>query len=153
MLFSVAASSVPSQTGLVAYDIGCTSIPSVVPTAANPGGLATSNSETASNNNNGAQGGANHRRQQQGGAAGGNTGANNNGGATTTSNGGATTNNGASTANQGTHANPMNAVPAGNPNPISTPAASSLAACLAACQGNSACVAYTFVSGACKLFG
>ncbi|PVH74433.1 hypothetical protein DL98DRAFT_594073 [Cadophora sp. DSE1049] len=160
MLFSVAASSVPPQTGLVAYDIGCTSIPSVVPTAANPGGLAASNSGTAKDGNAGAQGGAQggaqpHRRQQQGGAAGGNTNNNNNnnGGAATNQNGASNNNGGTATANQGTHANPLNAAPAGNPNPISTPSAGSLAACLAACQGNAACVAYTFVSGTCKLFG
>jgi hypothetical protein len=46
----------------------------------------------------------------------------------------------------------MNAVPAGNPNPISTPAATSLAACLAACQENASCIAYTFESNTCKLF-
>jgi hypothetical protein len=39
LLYSVPASSLPPQTNLVAYDIGCASIPSVVPTAANPGGL------------------------------------------------------------------------------------------------------------------
>ncbi|KFY04696.1 hypothetical protein V491_09279 [Pseudogymnoascus sp. VKM F-3775] len=41
ILYSVPASSLPPQTNLVAYDIACTSIPSVVPTAANPGGLRT----------------------------------------------------------------------------------------------------------------
>ncbi|CZR61761.1 uncharacterized protein PAC_11658 [Phialocephala subalpina] len=101
MLFSVPASSVPAQTGLVAYDISCSSFPSVVPTSANPGGLATSNSGAAGNN--GAQP---RRRQQQGGAASGNTGANSNGGAAA-SNAGATNNNGgAATANQGTHGQP-----------------------------------------------
>ncbi|KAH6708980.1 hypothetical protein DL95DRAFT_484349 [Leptodontidium sp. 2 PMI_412] len=176
MLFSVAASSVPAQTGLVAYDIACTSIPSVVPTTANPGGLASSNSGTtgngngnagsnagtAGNTNAGTQGGAQpRRRQQQGGAtggaaaggatSGGATNNNNNGGAVTGQTG-ANNNGGAATGNQGTHASPMNAAPAGNPNPISTPAASSLATCLAACKSNAACVAYTFLSGTCKLF-
>lgn len=131
-LFSVPASSVPAQNDLVAYDIGCSSFPSIVPTASNPTGVQQQQ----------------HKRQQNG-APGGNTGANNNGGAATSNSG---ANNGAATANQGTHANPMNAVPAGNPTPIATPAANSLAACLAACQGQAACVAYTFVSGTCKLF-
>jgi hypothetical protein len=53
---------------------------------------------------------------------------------------------------QGTNANPMNGVPAGNPSPISQPAQNNLAACLVACQGNPACTAYTFVSRQCKLF-
>lgn len=142
MLFSVAAASIPPQTNMVAYDIGCSSIPSVVPTAANPGGLANGGGAA----NGGSQGNQHQRRQQQGGnggAQGGATG-NNNGGTTQNGANNGGTNNGGATANQGTHANPMNAIPAGNPNPISTPAATSLAACLAACQGNPACVAYTF---------
>jgi hypothetical protein len=52
----------------------------------------------------------------------------------------------------GTHASPMNAVPAGSPAPISTPAVTDLAACLAACKSNSACIAYTFASNVCDLF-
>ncbi|KFY72883.1 hypothetical protein V499_07017 [Pseudogymnoascus sp. VKM F-103] len=98
ILYSVPASSLPPQTNLVAYDIACTSIPSVVPTAANPGGL--------------------HTRQTQ-----------------------------------GTHANPLNAAPAGAPAPIDTPKVNNLAACLASCKGNPSCIAYTFKSGVCKLFG
>jgi hypothetical protein len=44
MLYSVAASSIPTQTSanLVAYDKACTSVPSVVPTISNPQGLAFS---------------------------------------------------------------------------------------------------------------
>ena len=38
-LFSVPASSIPPVTGLVAYDIACTSVPSIVPTASNPTGV------------------------------------------------------------------------------------------------------------------
>jgi hypothetical protein len=53
----------------------------------------------------------------------------------------------------GTHANPTNAVPAGSPNPIAEPVVDNLAACLAACKGNPSCIAYTFESGVCKLFG
>ena len=98
ILYSVPASSLPPQTNLVAYDIACTSIPSVVPTAANPGGLRT--------------------RQAQ-----------------------------------GTHANPLNEVPEGSPAPIDTPKVDDLAACLDACKGNPSCIAYTFESGVCKLFG
>ncbi|KFY97399.1 hypothetical protein V500_02087 [Pseudogymnoascus sp. VKM F-4518 (FW-2643)] len=125
MLFSVAASSLPPQTGLVAYDIGCSTFPSIVLTASNPTGIdQSSNANTGSNTNTGATGKtrqtSNQRRQRK---------------------------------QQGTHANPMNVVPAGNPSPISQPAQNNLAACLAACQGNPACTAYTFSSGACKLFG
>ncbi|KFZ23938.1 hypothetical protein V502_01584 [Pseudogymnoascus sp. VKM F-4520 (FW-2644)] len=110
MLFSVAASSLPPQTSLVAYDIGCSTFPSIVLTASNPTGIdQSSNANTGSNTNKGATGKtrqtSNQRRQRQ---------------------------------QQGTHANPMN---------------NNLAACLAACQGNPACTAYTFSSGACKLFG
>jgi len=54
---------------------------------------------------------------------------------------------------QGTHSNPMNAQPAGNPTPLTTPAATDLAACLADCKGNPSCIAYTFANGVCKLFG
>ena len=55
MLFSVPAASVPKQaTNLVAFDKACTSVPAVVPTTANPTGVAQ-----------GSQGGA------QGGAKGG----------------------------------------------------------------------------------
>jgi hypothetical protein len=48
MLYSVAASALPKQTStnLVAYDKACTSVPSVVPTASNPQGLATSSSSS-----------------------------------------------------------------------------------------------------------
>jgi hypothetical protein len=53
----------------------------------------------------------------------------------------------------GTHANPVNSAPAGSPTPIAEPAVNSLAACLAACKGNPSCIAYTFESGVCKLFG
>jgi hypothetical protein len=48
ILFSVAASSLPSQTNLVAYDIGCSTFPSVVPTAANPTGVVQSGEWTLS---------------------------------------------------------------------------------------------------------
>jgi hypothetical protein len=113
ILYSVPASTLPPSTDLVAYDIGCTSIPSVVPTASNPGGLA--------------------RRQATGGQ-----------GSQTGSQG---------TTQIGTHANPVNAVPAGSPVPIAKPAVDDLAACLAACKGNPSCIAYTFESGVCKLFG
>jgi hypothetical protein len=48
----------------------------------------------------------------------------------------------------------MNAVPSGNPTPIATPSGpTNLAACLAACQGNPACIAYNFTNIVCKLFG
>lgn len=115
-----------------------------------PGGLVNVNSGTAVNNNGDGAAKRNPRRQQQSGATGNtNGGAANNAGAS-----GNNKNNGATgAANQGTHANPMNAIPAGNPNPISNPGAGSLAACLAICQGNPAYVVYTFASGACKLFG
>ncbi|KAH8591431.1 hypothetical protein B0O99DRAFT_598026 [Bisporella sp. PMI_857] len=120
-LFSVPASSLPPQTNLVAYDIGCTSIPSVVPTTANPGGLNTGASQSSSDN-------ANSGSKKEGRQA--------------TQNGN----------NFGTHAAPKNAQPAGNPTPIATPKADSLAACLANCRGNAQCVNYTFESGVCKLY-
>ncbi|TVY54463.1 hypothetical protein LSUE1_G010357, partial [Lachnellula suecica] len=46
ILYSVAASSVPSQssTNLIVYDKACTSVPTVVPTTSNPTGAATSSS-------------------------------------------------------------------------------------------------------------
>jgi hypothetical protein len=64
----------------------------------------------------------------------------------------------------------MNSITAGNPSPISTPTAANLAACLAACQGvsysfpisccilknlpgNPSCIAYTFQSNVCNLYG
>jgi hypothetical protein len=47
----------------------------------------------------------------------------------------------------------LNATPAGNRTPIARPTEDSLDACLAACEGNLAWIAYTFESGVCKLFG
>ena len=43
ILFAVPASEIPVQTNanLIAYDLACTSVPAVVPTAANPKGLAS----------------------------------------------------------------------------------------------------------------
>lgn len=109
MLYSVPASSLPPSSNLVAYDIGCSSIPSVIPTLSNPGGL---------------------KSRQAPGAQ------------------------GAEGASQvGSHAAPVNAAPAGSPNPIATPSVDDLSACLAACKGNPSCIAYTFESGVCKLFG
>lgn len=119
MLYSVPASSLPPQTDLVAYDIGCSSIPSVIPTATNPGGLQT--------------------RQ--------------NSGSNSPTDPGTGSGNGSSgTTGTGTHANPLNGVPAGSPPPIATPQVDDLTACLDACKGNQACIAYTFESGVCKLF-
>jgi len=57
-----------------------------------------------------------------------------------------------STTAVGTHAAPLNAIPAGAPAPIATPEVDDLSACLAACKGNPSCIAYTFESGVCKLF-
>jgi len=118
-LFSVAASSLPTQTStnLVAYDKACTSVPTVVPTASNPTGKATTNTATTTTPNT-KTGNNGHKRQAQ-----------------------------------GTHEAPLNAQPAGNPTPISTPAATSLDACLAQCKGNPACINYTFENNVCKLFG
>jgi hypothetical protein len=50
MLYSVAASAIPTQgsTNLVAYDKACSSVPSVVPTASNPQGLASGSSSGSS---------------------------------------------------------------------------------------------------------
>jgi hypothetical protein len=177
ILYSVPSASVPPHTNLVAYDIACTSIPSVVPTVANPGGL---------------------RRRQATGAQGAS--------GTTTGSGTQTVGTHANPVNAvpagspspiaepvvddlsaclaackgnpaciaytfesgvcklfgpattrrqavGTHANPTNAVPAGSPNPIAEPVVDNLSACLAACKGNPSCIAYTFESGVCKLFG
>ncbi|OBT61481.1 hypothetical protein VE03_09345 [Pseudogymnoascus sp. 23342-1-I1] len=177
ILYSVPASSLPPQTNLVAYDIACTSIPTVVPTAANPGGLRTRQAQgTHANPLNEAPEGApapiatpkvddlsaclaackgnpscvaytfqsgvcklfgptNAKRAE--GAA---TGAKN--AAQDTASG-----------SVGTHEAPLNAVPEGSPAPISTPKVANLAACLTACKGNPSCVAYTFKSGVCKLFG
>ncbi|KAH8585411.1 hypothetical protein B0O99DRAFT_603326, partial [Bisporella sp. PMI_857] len=167
-LFSVPASSLPPQTNLVAYDIDCASIPSVIPTTANPGGLATGTSLSGSKKEgrqapssfgthdspkNAQPAGnptpiatpqadslaeclasckgspqcvnytfesgvcklfaatsAKPRRQQIGSpSAGSNTGSQPN-----------NSNNG--NAQQGTHDNPVNAIPAGSPSPIATPA-------------------------------
>ncbi|KAH8747435.1 hypothetical protein F5882DRAFT_370734, partial [Hyaloscypha sp. PMI_1271] len=107
ILYSVPSASVPPQTNLVAYDIACTSIPSVVPTAANPGGLRTRQA-TGAQGSNPAQGAS-----------------------------GTTTGSGTQTV--GTHANPVNAIPAGSPSPIAEPVVDNLSACLAACKGNPAC--------------
>lgn len=124
-LFSVAASAIPATTGLVAYDIGCSSIPVVVPTASNPTGLA----QTASNSP-----ASVHNRE-------------------TSAKGQPTPAQGASTQTVGTHSAPVNQTPAGSPSPIATPTASSLDACLKDCKGNPSCIAYTFENNVCKLFG
>ncbi|KAH8676480.1 hypothetical protein BGZ60DRAFT_428997 [Tricladium varicosporioides] len=178
ILYSVPASSLPPSTNLVAYDIGCSSIPSVVPTASNPGGLARRQTHAAPVNAVPAGspapiaepvvddlaaclaacegnpsciaytfesgvcklfGPKNSKRQQ--------TSRSLNTGSTTPDAGAATTTQG------GTHAAPVNAQPAGSPTPISEPTVDDLAACLAACKGNPSCIAYTFESGVCKLFG
>ncbi|KAH8600632.1 hypothetical protein B0O99DRAFT_609077 [Bisporella sp. PMI_857] len=47
----------------------------------------------------------------------------------------------------GTRGSPKNMQPEGNPTPVATPKANSLAACLASCHSNSQCVNYTFESG------
>jgi len=53
MLYSVAASAIPTQASpnLVCYDKACTSVPTVVPTTANPQGLATGSSSSGSTGN------------------------------------------------------------------------------------------------------
>ncbi|KAH6675880.1 hypothetical protein B0J14DRAFT_652717 [Halenospora varia] len=177
ILYSVPASSLPPSTNLVAYDIGCSSIPSVVPTASNPGGLARRQTHAAPVNEVPAGspapiaepvvddlaaclaacegkpsciaytfesgvcklfGPTNGKRQQP-------TSGSLNTGSTTPDTG-------ATTTQVGTHAAPVNAQPAGSPSPIAEPAVDDLAACLAACKGNPSCIAYTFESGVCKLF-
>ena len=104
--------------------------------------------------------GATVSRRQQQGQQGGNTGAQpgNTGAQTGNQNGDNTATNpttpasGSKGASAGTHASPVNQIPSGAPAPIATPAATDLDACLTQCKGNSACIAYTFESGVCKLF-
>jgi len=49
MLYAIAASSIPTaNSNLVAYDKACTSVPAVVPTTANPQGLATTTANSGS---------------------------------------------------------------------------------------------------------
>jgi hypothetical protein len=177
----VPAASVPPQTNLVAYDIACTSIPSVVPTTANPGGLARRQVSTPAQGAQGAQGASTGAGSDTVGthanpinavpagspspiaepvvddlsaclaACKGNPACI----AYTFQSGVCKLFGPATTRRQavGTHANPINSVPAGSPAPIAEPVVDNLAACLAACRGNQACVAYTFESGVCKLFG
>jgi hypothetical protein len=116
MLYSVAASAIPPQTStnLVAYDKACASVPSVVPTASNPQGLATGSSSSGSTGNTGSTG------------------------STGSSNQGATPAQG-----QHKRANTCGAAPTGpsnNASPISTPSnIGSVAACKAQCQVDPSC--------------
>ncbi|PMD53811.1 uncharacterized protein K444DRAFT_699337 [Hyaloscypha bicolor E] len=101
-LFSVPASAIPPAIDLVAYDIDCSNVPTVVPTASNPTGV-------------------NQKRQN--------------------------------IVSGATHDNPQNGIPAAGQAPLTTPNnIGSLDACLAACRGNPACIAYTFISGVCNLY-
>ncbi|KFY95456.1 hypothetical protein V500_02771 [Pseudogymnoascus sp. VKM F-4518 (FW-2643)] len=167
-LYSVPASSLPPSTDLVAYDIRCSSIPSAVPTSSNPGGLARRQTHAAPVNAVPAGSPASLAEPVVDDLAAclaackGNpscitytfeSGVCKLFGASTTPANSQSGNAGASAAiATGTHANPINSVPAGSPAPIATPAVDSLDSCLAACKGNSACIAYTFESGVCKLF-
>jgi hypothetical protein len=101
-LFTVLTSSIPPVTDLVAYDIACTNVPNVVPTASNPTSVK-------------------QKRQ--------------------------------TIVTGATHANPKNGIPAVSQAPLATPSnIGSLDACLAACNGNPACISYTFISGVCNLY-
>lgn len=118
MLYSVAASAIPTQTStnLVAYDKACPAVPSVVPTTSNPQGFATGSTSSGSTGNTG------------------NTGP-------TGSSSSTGPNNGAAPAHK--RANTCGAAPTGpsnNATPISTPAnINNLAACKAQCSADSSC--------------
>ena len=139
-LFSVPASSIPPVTGLVAYDIACTSVPSIVPTASNPTGVQqpTDNTGTGASN---AQPASNVSGAKKSSAA---TAGNPTAGVKQTRQ---------NIVTGATHANPQNGIPAVGQAPLETlPKIGSLDACLAACKGNPACISYTFASGICILY-
>lgn len=120
MLYSVAASAVPSQgsSDLVVYDKACTSIPAVTPTTSNPTGAATSTSNTG-------------------------TGANSGTGSNTGTTGTGTNNGGAQNHKRDTCGN----APTGTSSqaPLSTPAGvTTAAACQAQCDDNSSCESFVF---------
>ncbi|KAL5317067.1 hypothetical protein ACEPPN_016121 [Leptodophora sp. 'Broadleaf-Isolate-01'] len=167
ILYSVPAASIPPQVNLVVYDIACPSIPSVVPTPSNPGGLARRGGAKPAGTPVGTH--ANPVNAVPAGspspiaepvvddlsaclAA-----CNKNPACIAyTFESGVCKLFGPTRVRRqaaGTHANPINSAPAGSPTPIAEPAVNSLAACLAACKGNPSCIAYTFESGVCKLFG
>jgi len=118
MLYAVAASAIPTQASpnLVCYDKACTSVPTVVPTTANPQGLATGSSSSGSTGNTGSTGST------------GNTGS---------------SNQGAAPAQGHKRANTCGAAPTGPANsadPISTPSnIDNAAACKTQCQADSSC--------------
>jgi len=120
MLFSCAASAIPTQssTNLIAYDKACSSVPSVVPTASNPQGLATGSSSGSTGNT-------------------GNTGS--------TGNPGSTGSTGPSTtgSQHKVRRNTCGGAPSGpsnNASPIATPSnINSVDACKAQCQADSSC--------------
>ncbi|KAF2715108.1 hypothetical protein K504DRAFT_457276 [Pleomassaria siparia CBS 279.74] len=127
MLFNVPAAQVPNQgsTNLIAFDKGCTGVPTVTPTSANPTGAnqgtgnngqqGTGNNGQQGTGNNGQQGGKQQKRDTCGVAPSGPT-------------------------NQ-------------NTSPLSQPAnIQSSADCKKQCQANSSCKSFTFGSNTCKLF-
>lgn len=130
MLFSVAASQVPSQgsANLVAFDKACTSVPAVKPTTANPTGANTgSNSNTNPNQGTAGNTGNNQQGQQQSG-----------------------------NKPAGQKRATCGATPAGsnkNTAPLSRPAnIKSSADCQKQCKANTSCKSFTFGDNVCKLF-
>ncbi|KIM95758.1 hypothetical protein OIDMADRAFT_33841 [Oidiodendron maius Zn] len=122
-LFSVPASSIPPVTGLVAYDVACTNVPTTTPTPSNP------------NSANPASG--------KGGKRAAPAKANNGNSGTTQP----------PVVTGATHASPKNGIPKTGQAPLATPKnIANLNACLAACKGNPSCISYTFISGVCNLF-
>ncbi|KIM95760.1 hypothetical protein OIDMADRAFT_33843 [Oidiodendron maius Zn] len=138
-LFSVPASSIPPITDLVAYDIGCTNVPSIIPTASNPTGVQqpTDNVGTGASNANPVSSNSGAKKSS----------------APTAGNPTGVKQTRQNIVTGATHANPQNGIPAAGQAPLATiPKIGSLDACLAACKGNPACISYTFATGICILY-
>jgi hypothetical protein len=144
MLFSIAASQVPSQgsSNLVAFDKACTSVPAVKPTTANPTGANTSNSNTNTGTQQGTTGNTNTNTGSQQGTT----------GNTNTGN----TNTQGQQASKPAKRDTCAATPTGsnkNTAPLSQPAnIKSSADCKKQCQANASCKSFTFGANECKLF-
>ncbi|KAF2180131.1 hypothetical protein K469DRAFT_593440 [Zopfia rhizophila CBS 207.26] len=134
MLFSVAANAIPKQSSanLIAYDKACGSVPVVTPTAQNPTGVNSGNTNQGTNQGTNQEANNNNNNQQ-----------------------GANPPAGGKVAARDT----CGGAPAGNANqaPINTPAnINSVADCLAQCKANPACKSFEFGSSnggnVCRLF-